>query len=275
MAETTEGIEQQVEHLILARFAQEPGDEQDSTTPDDSEERRVIDVDLYHLEGGAVLLVPHTGTNPLEAHSVESVAPTLPQEQETPGTDPPTPPSVEDEPEDVPQAVQPEPAATGTKRRVARSGILLPLLLLCLLSAGIASDVLLVPLLASATVTITPKAKSLHTDATLIIAAHPKAGQVQGRPLQASSITQSVTVPVTGHGHDDATSAGGIPHLLQRRQPGVHHPRGDKLSGARSDGCHGYHRHRSSGRPTYVGDGLRIRPCHSSGQHGKPRSPRH
>jgi hypothetical protein len=68
----------------------------------------------------------------------------------------------------------------------------------------------LLPLTARATVTITPKARNLYTDTAFPIAANPKAGQVQGRPLLPSSFTKSITVPATGHSHDDATNATGV-----------------------------------------------------------------
>jgi hypothetical protein len=77
-------------------------------------------------------------------------------------------------------------------------------------AAGTLSYVFLLPLTATATITITPKARSLHTDTTFPIATHPKAGQVQGRPLVASSFTKSIIVPATGHGHDDATASQGV-----------------------------------------------------------------
>jgi hypothetical protein len=103
-----------------------------------------------------------------------------------------------------------EPAAPGTKRPVKPSLVLVPLVLLCMLAAGAGSYLYLLPLSASATVIITPQARSLHRDVTFPIAANPKAGQVQGRLLVAGSFTMSKTVPTTGHAHDDATSATGV-----------------------------------------------------------------
>lgn len=207
MAEQTEDIEQQVENLIRASFAQEPGDEQETNAQNETEEKSVIDVDLYRLAGGAVLLVPNNGTNPLDTNAVESVVPETDPIPETP-----TLPRVEGEQqkEDLSHDVQPEPAAAETKRWVKPSLVLVPLVLLCLLVAGVASSLYLLPLTASATVTITPKARSLHRDVTVAITAKPKAGQVQGRPLETSSFTMSKTVPATGHAHDDATQAAGV-----------------------------------------------------------------
>jgi hypothetical protein len=188
---------------------------QDETASTEQEKaKRVIHVDKYALPDGSALfrlpsgeavLVPGDTTpeNELEANSVESVAPTTPQEQATSVTEPPTIPLVEEEP---PQDAQPKPTApTSAKRRVKLSFVLL-----CMLAAGAASYLYLLPLTASATVTITPKAKSLHTDAMFTIATNPKAGQVQGSPLVASSFTKSKTVPATGHAHDDATQAAGV-----------------------------------------------------------------
>ena len=207
MAEQTNDLEQQVEKMILAGFAQQQKDEQENTAQDETEGKRVIDVDLYRLEGGAVLLVPNNGSNPLDANAIESVALT-PQTEETPVTQTPLP-LVEEEPQEE-TAQRPEPTPPSAKRQVKRSFVLIPLVLLSILAADIASYLFLLPLTASATITITPKAKSLHTDTTFTIATNPKAGEVQGRPLVASSFTKSKTVPATGHAHDDATSAAGV-----------------------------------------------------------------
>src|SRR5712691_4609626 len=110
MAETPNGIEQQVEELILASFAQEGNEQQETTAQDETGEKRIIDVDLYRLENGAVLLVPGNAANPLDTNAVESGAP-APQQQ-VPGSETPPVPLVEDEqPEEPTQDEQPEPAA--------------------------------------------------------------------------------------------------------------------------------------------------------------------
>ena len=207
MAEQTGDIEQQVENIILAGFAQQPGDEQEPNAQDETGEKRVFDVDLYRLEGGAVLLVPNNGTNPLDTNAVESAAP-----ETDPRTETPTLPIAEGEQqeEEPSHNAQPAPAAIGTKRRVTPSLVRVPLVLLCMLVAGAGSYLYLLPLTASATITITPKARSLHTNTTFTITANPKAGQVQGRPLGAISFTVSKTVPATGYAHNDATSATGV-----------------------------------------------------------------
>src|SRR5579875_982487 len=130
MAEQTNDIEQQVETIILAGFAQQPGDEQ-GTSPEDerqaTEEKRVIDVDLYRLEGGAVLLVPNNGTNPLDTNAVESTA--IPADTDT--VPPITPAPVEVQQEDQPQEQEAEPVAPARKR-VKPSYILVPLALIFL-----------------------------------------------------------------------------------------------------------------------------------------------
>ena len=120
MTEHTGNLEQQVENIIRAGFAHQPGDEQAPNAQDETKEKRVIDVDLYRLEGGAVLLVPNTGTNPLDTNAVESVAP-APDTDQIPET--PTLPRVEGEQQEAEpsQDAQPEPVATGTQRRVKRS----------------------------------------------------------------------------------------------------------------------------------------------------------
>src|SRR5712692_7257192 len=132
MAEHSHDLEQQVETIIRASFAQQQGEEPDTSTPDDTGERQVIDVDLYRLEGGAVLLVPNTGTNPLDTNAIESVAPP-PPEHEVPVTGTLTVPLVEEEQqeEELPQDALQEPAPTGIRRRGKPSFVLVSLVLLC------------------------------------------------------------------------------------------------------------------------------------------------
>lgn len=207
MAEQTNDLEHQVESMILAGFAhdnaQEPPQDESGTT----EEKRIIDVDLYRLEGGAVLLVPNNGQHPLDTNAVESTASTTDSDPEM--VSPTAPPSTDDQQEDQPQEQEAE-AIAPAKKRVKPSSVLVPLVLLLILATGAGSYFYLLPLAASATVTITLQAKSLHRDVTLTIAPSPKTGQVQGRPLEPISFTKSVTVPATGHAHEDATRATGV-----------------------------------------------------------------
>ncbi len=210
MAEQTNDIEQQVEALILAGLAHSDGNRQDTTTQEGTEERTVLDVDLYRLEGGAVLLVPNIGTNPLDINTIDSKPP-APKEQGTPVTETPPVPQTKEEPQEGAQAhaFEPAPAAPGHQRE--RLLLLIPLVLVFMLfGTGSLSYVFLLPLTAQATITIVPKERTLHTDTTFPITQSPNAGQVQGRSLAHSSLTQSKTVPATGHAHDDATSAAGV-----------------------------------------------------------------
>ena len=208
MAEQANGLEQQVEKIILAGFSQDqPGEDESKTPPPQSDEgatgEHMIDVDMFRLEGGAVLFVPTNATNPLDTTAVEStITPT-----ETDPDTTTTPPAEQDEQHHPPQEVEPVAPA---KKRFKLPYIVVPLVLLFLLAAGAGSYFYLFPLTASATVTIIPQAKSLHKDVTLTIAQNPKPGQVQGRELQAISLTKSMTVPATGHAHEDATRAQGI-----------------------------------------------------------------
>jgi len=167
--------------------------------------KRVIDVDLYRLTDGAVLLVSGNGTaNPLDRNAIESDAPPDPV-TETP-TIPPDPTLQEEEtkfPEEVSQPAQ-------KQRRIKPSYAFVPLLLLLIFSAGTFTYLFILPLAASADVTITPLTRSLHREVTLTITAGPHAGEVQGRSLVGMSLTKSTTVPATGHGHDDALQAQGV-----------------------------------------------------------------
>src|SRR5579884_3528360 len=208
MSETPNDLEQEVEDLIHARFAQPSGDEQEAAQEDEQGTQKHIDVDLYRLEGGAVLLVPNNGTNLLEENTVESGAHTQ-EDQEASPAEVPIMPSAEEEMQEA-YAQEPEPAPSEKLRGTRRRVLFVPLALLCILAVGAASYFYLAPLTASATVTITPKTRTLQADTTLTITANPQAGQVQGRPLEAIRFTGSKTVPATGQGHDQATQATGI-----------------------------------------------------------------
>jgi hypothetical protein len=142
--------------------------------------------------------------NDPDENAVESVAPAEEQDTLTPAM-----PPVAGEEEAAPQEQEAGQAPAGT-RQVKFSTMLVPFVLLCLLAAGASSYFFLLPLTATATVTLTPDARSLHVDTTFTIAASPKAGQVQGRSLETVRFTASKTVPATGHAHDNAMSATGV-----------------------------------------------------------------
>src|SRR5258706_8474233 len=74
-------IEKEVEALIYAGLGDQEQEseatsnlhpQEDSTPEQEPGERTVIDVDLYRLPGGAVLLVPGQGSQLLDTHAVES-----------------------------------------------------------------------------------------------------------------------------------------------------------------------------------------------------------
>src|SRR5215469_7604695 len=64
--------EQESEATCGPRRQADPTPEQE---PEEIEEQKVIDVDLYRLPGGAVLLVPGQSTHPLDSNAVESDVP--------------------------------------------------------------------------------------------------------------------------------------------------------------------------------------------------------
>ena len=206
MNETPHDLEQQVENLILAHFSERGGDEPEADQEEGTAEPSIIDIDLYRLEGGAVLLVPGNGTSPLDANAVESEAP-MQEDQGAPPAGTATTAQGEAEPQE--EAV-PEPAPTEQPRGTRHLVPLVSLMLLCMLAAGTVSYLYLLPLTASATVILTPQVRRLQTTATLTIAANPQAGQVQGRELEPVSFTRSKTVPATGEGHVQATQATGV-----------------------------------------------------------------
>src|SRR6266550_211585 len=157
MADTQNNLEQEVESIILASFSQSqqepqdvtavPQDETASAQTGDEEGKRVIHVDKYSLPGGDTLyclpsgegiLVPGDTTidNPLDANSVESVAP-LDQDDPLPENR---------QQEETPQEQELELAPPGKRKQVKRSYILVPLLLLFILVVGAGSYWYLLPL---------------------------------------------------------------------------------------------------------------------------------
>jgi hypothetical protein len=212
-------IEKEVEALIYAGLGdgeQEsettsgPHPLEDSTPEPETEERKVIDVDLYRLPGGAMLLVPGQDPHPLDSNAVKSDAAPL-DTPVSPQTDPLEEAAAPEQEEDEPATTTtPTAPLTPRRKRGISSSLLVPLILVLLLAGGAASYFFLLPLTATATVTITPDTKTLHAQTTLTITASPKGSQVQGRTLAPFSLTASKTVPATGHGHQDATSATGV-----------------------------------------------------------------
>lgn len=202
MADSQDTLEQQVEDIIRTSFAQAGTPELTAGEETETGDKRVIDIDLYRLEGGAVLLVPNTGQNPLDTNAVESTV--------TPHSETETILSSTASPDDQQEEISDEQEVALATKRVNRSFLLVSLVLLFLLTTGGGSYLYLFPLMASATITITPQAKSLQKEVTVVIAQHPQEGQVQGRELVPINLTASQTVPATGHAHEDATRAQGV-----------------------------------------------------------------
>src|SRR6266487_7077799 len=153
MAEQTNELEQQVEALILSGFAQGEGNAHATNSQDGTGEHPVVDVDLYRLEGGAVLLVPNTGTNPLETSAIDS-QPAIPAEQGAPVTGTPSLPLADAEPQEEEQHQDAQPAPAGSSQQRERLLFLVPLVLVFMLfGTGSLGYVFLLPLTATATVT--------------------------------------------------------------------------------------------------------------------------
>ena len=85
MADQPRNLEEEVAAIIAASFEEtDPKAEiaQDGNT--EQGEKRVIDVDLYRLPNGGILLLPGNAANPLDVHAVESEAPTTDPITQTP-----------------------------------------------------------------------------------------------------------------------------------------------------------------------------------------------
>src|SRR5438309_1236967 len=126
MADTPNDLEKEVTAIVAAGF-----EKQDNSTGQEQGEqegKRFLDVDLYRLPNGGVLLLPHDASNPLETTAVESdgTAPTTDQEQ-TEQEQAETPP---------PEPIQPVTLPQQQPRRVKHTYILVPLIFLLVLTAG-------------------------------------------------------------------------------------------------------------------------------------------
>src|SRR5205085_7152991 len=99
MADKPNDLEGEVAAVVAAGF-----EKQDTTAEQDQEEqegKRFLDVDLYRLPNGGVLLLPHDASNPLETTAVESDGTTTTTDQTQPEQEQTEPP-------------QPEPTGAGT-----------------------------------------------------------------------------------------------------------------------------------------------------------------
>src|SRR5207248_8844737 len=144
----------------------------------------IIHVDQYTLPNGDVLFRLPTGEgvlisgeviNKLDKNAVESTL-----DSATPLTDaeikqfevshtPTLPLTTEQEAAPATPPVQ-------KQRRVKAAYILIPLIILIIFTAGTASYLFLLPMFASADISISPLARTLHKEATLTIATRPKLG---------------------------------------------------------------------------------------------------
>src|SRR2546430_1960083 len=161
MAEQHKGLEQEVEALIRQGFAAR---EQEA----EGAEPRVIPVDKYTLpngetllrlpDGSAVLLPPGANGDSLDQTTVESSV-----EHATATATPPLETAetiVEQEGADQEGSEMSTVPLAPPARKAKRAGFFVPLFLLLFLAAGTATYVYLLPLTASATVTITPQTKT-------------------------------------------------------------------------------------------------------------------
>src|SRR2546421_6248962 len=135
MADKPNDLEQEVTAIVAAGF-----EKQDTTAEQDQGEqegKRFLDVDLYRLPNGGVLLLPHDASNPLETTAVESDGTTTTTDQTQPEQEQTEPP-------------QPEPAVPiaplqQKPHRVKPTYVLVPLLFLVILTAGMLSYIFLLP----------------------------------------------------------------------------------------------------------------------------------
>jgi VCBS repeat-containing protein len=160
---------------ILAEMGK--GREEDEKTSQNAETEEPEVIHVYPLEGGGLVFTK------------------TPIEEDDPGTI-------------IVDSQEPETESRPTQRKDPPYFLYFFLILLLLLLLDSADTALLALLTPTATITIMPKAEAITTTATFHIGAG-RSG-VQGRVLPALTVTQSLTVPATGRGHQDAKAATGI-----------------------------------------------------------------
>src|SRR2546421_9540918 len=108
MADKPNDLEQEVAELVAAGF--EKQNDTADHTQEEQEGKRFLDVDLYRLPNGGVLLLPANGATgtPLDTLAVESnlVSQEVLTEPPTTPLDAPNQEPGQEEPEEIPQPVQ-------------------------------------------------------------------------------------------------------------------------------------------------------------------------
>jgi len=148
---------------------QERGDEQQNPLPD---EEKVNTVYIYPTSEGGLLFTPTR---------IE-------------GDEDPQPRTIVESEEETPQ-----PAAQPTKRGEPPHILYFVLILLLFLFLDSADTTLTALMTPTATITITPQVKTITLTATMQL----------GKLLSPITLSESQTVPTTGHGHQDAKAATG------------------------------------------------------------------
>jgi len=102
-----------------------------------------------------------------------------------------------------------------------------------LLTLSILVFVIVPELTATATITLIPITKQVSVTASLIVVpGTPTSGQIPARFLPVFTLTQSQTLPTTGHGHQDAKHATGTLTFYNSQFQTVTIPAGTALTGA-------------------------------------------
>jgi hypothetical protein len=216
MAEQTD-IQQQVRALL--QTLDTPADEDHQHQDDGAEERDTPpveggDTQHYYLvtrEELEQLANPKPAPTVIEAGTTTSTDEKAPSDTTVPSSDATqtiTSETPEQQEQQIAEEVPPQPVPA--TRKVRRSYILVALLLLCILAAGSLTYLFVLPLTATADVTIVPTANTIHKEVTLPIATTPNAKGVQGRILESVSLSNSTVVSATGHAHEDAVRATGV-----------------------------------------------------------------
>jgi hypothetical protein len=208
-----EKFEDQIAEIIKTFDPSQEPDTPSTTAAPEEAGKRIIHADkytlpngdiLFRLESGGGVLIPHEAMEGVDAKTLENHIPLTAAEVEQYNiTHTPTVPLTKE----APDTATPPPAPT--KQSIRPAYIIVPLFLLLLFLSGTGTYLYLLPMIATADITITPLARTIHKEATLTIATQPKIGQVQGRSLESISLTKTKTAPATGHGHDDAQTATG------------------------------------------------------------------
>ncbi len=190
-------IEEEVSQFLATLDQKNTGGR--SSPPSQKDQEQYTDPEetyhIYPIDGGLVILKE----DPAQEYGTGTVVDSLTTDRQN-------------IPSELPETAAPAPAnATQEKNGGVSASFFFAIFLALLIPVGVLLlDLALILNPPTATITIVPVTHNLTTTQTLQITSSPKTpNQILGQVFSPLSITQSVTVPATGHAHQDAKAATG------------------------------------------------------------------